>query len=157
MSPLKVLCLVLGAMALVGCSPAFDPKMEGQKLLARDAEWSALASAGTDVERTVSCWSDDAVILPQGQPAIEGKAAIRAFVTGSFHTPGFNIHFKSQTPAFSSDGTLAYMRGETVTTVPGPNGTPLVLHSRGMTVWRLEPDGQWRCVIDIWNDPPAKS
>jgi ketosteroid isomerase-like protein len=63
---------------------------------------------------------NDAVILPQGQPAIEGKAAIRAFVTGSFHTPRFNIHWKSQTPAFSSDGTLAYMRSETVTTVPVP-------------------------------------
>jgi hypothetical protein len=58
MSPLKVLCLVLGAMALAGYSPAFDPKTEGQKLLARDAEWSALASAGTDVERTVSYWSE---------------------------------------------------------------------------------------------------
>lgn len=24
-----------------------------------------------------------------------------------------------------------------------------------MTVWRRDADGQWRCVVDLWNDPPA--
>ena len=23
--------------------------------------------------------------------------------------------------------------------------------------WRKDPDGQWRCVVDIWNDPPASA
>ena len=150
----RITSAVLLAAALAGCTPPFDPKTEGKMLLARDAEWSALASAGRDVERTVSYWSDDAVILPQGQAAIEGKAAIRAFVANSFHTPGFNIHWKSENPAFSADGTLAYMRSETVTMVPGAGGAPRTLHSRGITVWRREPDGQWRCVVDMWNDPP---
>lgn len=31
------------------------------------------------------------------------------------------------------------------------------LHSRGryITVWRKEPDGQWRCSFDISNEGPA--
>ena len=143
------------AIALVGCGrPRLDAATEGRKLLARDAEWAALASAGQDVDRTASYWSDDAVIVPQGQPVVEGKAAIRDFVAQSFHTPGFSIGWRSERPEFSPDGRMAYLRSTSVTTVPGPKRSTLTLPGRGVTIWRLEPDGQWRCVVDIWNDPP---
>jgi ketosteroid isomerase-like protein len=150
------LILVLGTMiSVVSCAtPAFDPASESQKLLRRDAEWAGLASAGKDVERIVSYWSDDAIVIPQGQPVVEGKAAIRAFVTSSLQIPGFKIHWVSEGPIFSPDGKLAYMRGRNMMTVPGANGALVTLVGRGITIWRLEPDGQWRCVVDIWNDPP---
>jgi ketosteroid isomerase-like protein len=149
------LVLILG---LSGCaSPPFNALVEGRKLLQRDAEWAELAAAGKDVEKTASYWSDDAAIIPQGQPIVEGKAAIRNFVASNFQTPGFKIHWKSDAPVFSPDGKLAYMRSTSTTTVPGPNGTLLTLPGRGLTVWRLDPDAQWRCVVDIWNDPPSES
>jgi len=153
MRPL-IVGLVLASLA--GCTPRFDPDAETQKLLARDAEWAGFAAGGTDVERTVSYWADDAVIIPQGQSTIEGKAAIRSFVRASFHTPGFHIRWKSAAPTFSADGTLAYMRSESTTTVPGAGGAPTTLHQRGMTVWRRDTDGEWSCVVDVWNDPPAR-
>ncbi len=150
------LILVLGTMiSVVSCAtPAFDSASESQKLLRRDAEWANLASAGKDVDRIVSYWSDDAVVIPQGQPIVEGKAAIRAFVTSSLQIPGFKIHWVSEGATFSPDGKLAYMRGTNTMTVPGANGALITLAGRGVTIWRLEPDGQWRCVVDIWNDPP---
>ena len=55
----------------------------------------------------------------------------------------------------SPDGKLAYMHGTNATTVPGPKGALITIAGRGITIWRQESDGQWRCVIDIWNDPPA--
>jgi len=144
-------------LTVVGCGSSFNPVEEQRRLLRRDAEWAEIASAGKDVERTASYWSDDALIVPEGQPTVEGKAAIRAFVTESFKTPGFSIHWKSEKVSFSPDGKLAYMRGASTTTVPGPSGTIVALPGRGITVWRLEPDGQWRCVVDIWNSPPPDS
>jgi len=150
------LILLLGMMiSVVGCAMVqFDPASESEKLLRRDAEWAELASAGKDVERIVSYWSDDAIVIPQGQPAVEGKAAIRAFVTSSLQIPGFKIHWVSEKATFSPDGRLAYMHGRNTMTVPGANGSLVTLAGRGITIWRLEPDGQWRCVVDIWNDPP---
>jgi len=151
----RYLCLPAAAFLLCGCSPApFDAKAEGEKLLRRDAEWSQTASAGRDVDKTVSYWSDDALLVPQGQPIAEGKAAIRAFVESSFKTPGFHIQWKSEKPVFSPDGQLAWLRGTTSTTAPGPDGKLVTFPSRGVTVWRRDADGQWRCVVDIWNDPP---
>lgn len=155
MPQIRILFPIAALMLVAGCAPpAFNAEAEQQKLLQRDAEWAGVASAGKDVEKTIAYWSDDAVIIPQGQPIVEGKAAIRAFVASSFQIPGFRIEWKSDKPVFSPDGKMAYMRSTNTMTVPGPNGTLLKLPGRGMTVWRLEADGQWRCAMDIWNDPP---
>jgi ketosteroid isomerase-like protein len=152
----RPLLLLASLSVMVGCSrDHFDPVAEQAKLLRRDAEWADIASAGQDVEKVVSYWSDDALLIFPGQPVLEGKAAIRAYVAASFKTPGFKIHWVSEKPAFSPDGKVAYMRGTDELTVPGPNGTPITLHLRGISVWRVDPDGEWRCVVDISNEEPA--
>jgi len=149
--------LLVFLLVLAGCSRrGFDPATEQAKLLRRDAEWADFASAGKDVEKIVSYWSDDAVLIFPGQPVLEGKTAIRAYVTESLKTPGFKIHWVSEKPVFSPDGKLAYMRGKDELTVPGPSGAPVTVHLRGISIWRLDADGQWRCVVDISNEqPPA--
>ena len=95
---------------LTSCSQHhFDARAEAEKLLRRDAEWTDLATAGKDIEKVVSYWSDDAILIFPGQPVLEGKAAIRTYVTGSVNTPGLKIHCVSQKPIFSPDGKLAYL------------------------------------------------
>jgi ketosteroid isomerase-like protein len=156
MSLSRRLLLLFFVSVLVSCSRQdFDPAAEQAKLLRRDAEWADLAFAGKDIEKILSYWSDDAVLIFPGQPVLEGKAAIRAYVTEGLNTPGFKIHWVSEKPLFSPDGKLAYMRGTDELTVPGPNGTTTTLHLRGISVWRPDPDGQWRCVVDISNEEPA--
>jgi ketosteroid isomerase-like protein len=150
------LLLLLTVAVLAGCSrSSFDPAAEQAKLLKRDAEWASAASAGQDVEKIISYWADDALVLPPGQPVAEGKAAIRAFVTESLKIPGFKIHWVSEKVSFSPDGQLAYMRSVNETTFREPDGKVTTVHGRGLTVWRRDRDGQWRCVVDIWNEPPT--
>jgi Ketosteroid isomerase homolog len=148
----------LGVTALGACrapATAFDANAESAKLMARDVEWSNLATEGKDIDKIVSYWTDDAVVMEPGQPAVEGKAAIRAFVTESEKTPGFKIHWVSQKPTFSPDGQMAYMRGTDEMTIPGPKGVPMTLHLQGYSVWRKDADGQWRCAVDIANEKPS--
>lgn len=146
---------LVGLMLIGGCrQPQFDSASEGRKLLQRDAEWAKLASEGKDVDKVVSYWTDDAKIIEPGEPIYAGKAAIRAFVAESFKMPGFKIHWVSTDPVFSPDGKLAYMSSTAETTLPDKSGKPITIHSQGITVWRLEADGQWRCVIDISNEMP---
>jgi ketosteroid isomerase-like protein len=103
----------------------------------------------------VAYWTDDAVMIMPGEPVITGKAAIRAFVEASFKTPGFRIHWVSSKPIFSADGKMAYMSGTEELTLPGPSGAPVVHQMRGVTIWRMDADGQWRCTMDISNEAPA--
>src|SRR5437764_11769610 len=120
--PCRYLLFVLPFLVLSCSQRGFDSAAEGQKLLRRDAEWADLATAGKNIEKIVSYWSDDAVLIFPGQPVLEGKAAIRAYVTASFDAPGFKMHWVSQKPVFSPDGKLAYMPGTNSLTLPALNG-----------------------------------
>lgn len=153
----QALSLAAVAAMLLACSappPPFDAAAEGAKLLKRDAEWADLAASGKDAEKVLSYWTEDAVVIEPGQPALVGKDAIRTMVTQSFKTPGFRIHWVSQSPTFSPDGKLAYMRGADEVSVPGPKGAPITMHYQGYSIWRRETDGQWRCAVDISSEGP---
>ena len=130
-----------------------DLNAERKKLLQRDADWAALASRGADVETIVSYWTDDAIVLPPGQPAIAGKAALREYVLGSLRIPGFSISWKTTEATLSPDANMAYLMGDNRITMQGPGGKSMTILGRAVTVWRKEGDGQWRCAVDIWNEP----
>ena len=56
----------------------------------------------------------------------------------------------------SSTGDLAYSLGLYETTVNDPRGNPLTYRGKYVVVWRKQPNGAWKVVIDIANlDGPA--
>ena len=71
--------LLVATLVFVGCfeAKAFDPAAEEAKLLRRDAEWADLATAGKDVDKIVSYWSDDAVVMMPGQPVVDAAGKRR--------------------------------------------------------------------------------
>ena len=127
---------------------------EAERLLRRDADWVA-ATEGRDVERILEFWTDDAVVYPPGLPVVAGKAALRAYVESSLAVPGFRITWSSVTVRLSPDHRLGYLLSQNAVTVPGTDGKLRVTRGRAVTIWRLEPDGQWRCAVDIWNADPG--
>ena len=78
---------------------------EKERLLKRDAEWAKLAAAGRDIEGMLSYWTEDAIVIPPGLPAVVGKSALRQYVENSMKLPGFSINWTSTDVAFSPDGT----------------------------------------------------
>ena len=50
-----------------------DVASETAALLQRDAEFAAEASERRDVEKVVSYWSAEAVVMPPGQPPVVGS------------------------------------------------------------------------------------
>jgi ketosteroid isomerase-like protein len=153
-----IITLLTLAICASGCAPqpkSFDPAAESAKLAQRDAEWAKISSEGKDVEAIVAYWSDDARLLQPGLPPIDGKAAIRAFVTASLKIPGFKIHWISDKPVISPDGKMAYMTSTVETTAPGANGALETTRGSSATIWMPGTDGQWRCVVDISTPAPA--
>lgn len=124
---------------------------EKSLVLKRDAEWAAAASAGKDIERILSYWTDDAIVMPAGFPSVVGKEALRHYVLGSLQIPGFRITWTSSDVTFSPDGNLAYMFSRNAVTMNGPDGAPITHEGRAVTIWRRDSDGEWRCAVDIWN------
>jgi ketosteroid isomerase-like protein len=132
-----------------------DLGAEENLIMKTDSTWAAAALEGKDIDRIVSYWADDAVVLAPGQPAIIGKDALRNFVKESENIPGFSIHWKSSSVHFSPDGRMAYMYGENLMTMNDSTGKKISMPGRGYTVWRKDIDGNWKCVVDMWNEAPA--
>jgi ketosteroid isomerase-like protein len=128
-----------------------DLDLERTRLLLRDAEWATAASEGRDLERILSFWTADAVVLAPGLPAVVGKEALRQYVQSSMAIPGFSISWTSTNVTFSPDGNLAYLFSRNAVTMNNPNGVPNTTEGRAVTIWRREADGEWRCAVDIWN------
>lgn len=149
------LAAVAALLAGAGCASAASPADARSEILRVDAEWLRAAQS-RDIDRTVSFWAEDAMVFPPGSPAVVGRAAIREFVAKSFQTPGFGISWKTTTVEVSRGGDLAYATGTNRVTFSGPDGKPVAVDGKAVTVWRREKDGAWKCVIDVWNDaaPP---
>jgi uncharacterized protein (TIGR02246 family) len=124
---------------------------EQEHLLERDRAWATVANQGSDVEGMLSYWTDDAVVIAPGLPPVVGKNALREYVVSSLKIPGFKVSWHSTDVQISGDKTLAYMFGENAVTMNGPDGSPVTVKGRAVTVWRREADGEWRCAVDIWN------
>jgi ketosteroid isomerase-like protein len=156
MPALTVIFLTAVLFVVNSCSRgAFDAATEEAKLLRRDSEWAEAASSGKDIVKILSYWTDDALLILLGQLILEGKAAIRPYVASSLNTPGSKIRWVSSKAVFSSAGKMAYMSVSTELTVPGPDGALITKQLRGIAIWRLDPDGEWRCVVDIANEQPT--
>lgn len=136
---------------VAACTPA-GPNLasESAAIRVRDQEWVAAAGSG-DLERTLSYWTEDAIVYPPNAPAAVGKAAIRQMVSESMKIPGFRISWKTDSIVVSASGDLAYAMGTNAFTVNDSTGKPATTLGRGVTVWRKEPDGLWRCVTEVWN------
>jgi ketosteroid isomerase-like protein len=134
-----------------------DLERERAQLLKRDAEWATLGSSGHDIDRILSYWTDDARVYPPGMPVVSGKAALRAYVEGALAIPGFHIAWTTSEAILSPDGEQAYLLSANTVTLPSATGELVTTPGRAVTVWRKEPDGEWRCAVDIWNAAPGGS
>lgn len=118
-----------------------------------DEQWLA-AVAAKDLDRSVSFWSEDAVVQPPGQPAVVGAVAIRKYVAEAFRQPGFSVTWQSTEPIVSSSGDMAYTLSSNQFTFQDPQGELVTIRGKGVVVWRRQADGRWKCAVDTWNAEP---
>lgn len=151
---------LLAAAALVvaaGCGgPSVDLDAERASLMEVSREW-ARAAAGGDLERIVSFWADDAIVLPPDQPAIVGKEAIREFVRSTQAIPGFSITWEPERAFVSEGGDLGYIVERNRTAMADETGSTRAQNGKVVTVWRKDASGAWKCVIDMWNNNPQEA
>jgi uncharacterized protein (TIGR02246 family) len=120
-----------------------------------ESQWSK--AAGTkDVEKTVSFYADDAMVLPPNAPAATTKDAIRQLWAGLFAIPGAALSWRTTKVEIGRSGDMAYATGTYEFTMNDPSGKPTTDHGKYVTLWEKQADGKWKCGADIWNsDMPA--
>ena len=148
--------IILLVLTLIGCNPhKVDTKSEGEKLMKLSKEWSEVASTG-DVDKIVSYWADDALVMSAGQPPLKGKQAIRQMVAESFKMPGFRISWQTENVEVSESGDMAYMIENSQVSFTDSTGKPATLKNKAVSIWRKQPDGSWKNVVDISTPDPTQ-
>lgn len=145
---MKKLVLIGIILPFLGCQPKVDTKAEGEKIIQISKQWTQIASQ-RDLEKTVSYWDEDAILISAGQPVLKGRNQIRSMVEESFKIPGFRIAWEPQSVVVSESGDMAYMIEDSQVTFPDSTGKLVTQMNKAVSIWRKQVDGSWKNVVDI--------
>jgi uncharacterized protein (TIGR02246 family) len=149
-------CLALLSFMIVFSSSAADTKIE-QAIRELDAQWSKAAQA-KDVDKTVSFYSDDAIVLPPNEAMKTTKEAIRKVWKDLLENPGAVISWTTTKVEVAKSGDMAYSSGTYELTMNDASGNLAKDRGKYLEVWEKQTDGKWKCGADIWNsDLPANA
>jgi uncharacterized protein (TIGR02246 family) len=154
-----ILSLALFSLAFAaGCAsepqkPAAPPdtrKADEAAIRAASAEWSKAAEA-KDLEKSVSYYADDAVFLVDKGALVKGKDAIRMAWKDVLAPDAPKLTFSTIFVEVARSGDIGYEYGTAEFTSTDKKGKPVVEKAKYATVWKKQPDGTWKAIVDMDN------
>ena len=151
-------CLALLSFTFVCPAPAADTTSAIEKALRDlDAQWSAAAGA-KDLDKTVSYYAEDAIVMPPNAAIATTKEAIRGAWKEMLTSPGAAISWTATKVEVAKSGDLAYVSGTYEETMTDASGKPVKDRGKYVEIFKKQADGTWKVVADIWNsDLPASA
>jgi len=137
---------IVAALALAGCANReIDNAKEAERLMQTSRDWSK-AAAANDMDEVLKYFTDDAVMLQEGQPPVRGREALRAYLAEASKVPDFGISWEPIEAKVSGD--MGYLLERTQMNFVGPQGQRVTQNFQAVTIWRKQPDGSWKNVVD---------
>jgi ketosteroid isomerase-like protein len=99
-------------------------------------------------------YAEDARLLPPDQPTLEGREALREFWKEAPRQGLMHLELKPREVAGSGD--LAYERGEFARRLRPRHGHPFKDVGKYLVVYRRQPDGRYRAIVEIFNSPRGR-
>jgi ketosteroid isomerase-like protein len=110
---------------------------------------SALNSGITD--SAIAVYGDEVLVMPSHQPAVSGKAALRAWFDTSFSQVTMAARVASSSVDVSGDLAVDHYAGELSVTPKASGAKPMTEGLKGVNVYRRQADGSWKITKAIWN------
>jgi len=149
---LLVSVIVLNACSGPGAPVATETSASRFELGQMNRDFAAALNA-KDARAAAALYTEDAVLIPPGEPIVRGRSAIEEYWKGAIESGGIR-EVSVETMDTHSSGSLGYETGSFVLTVNGPDGKPMVDRGRYVELLRRESDGTWRSTHGIWNASP---
>ncbi len=147
-----VACLAI----LSGCNQPPPPTQQDARaaeeaaIRAASAEW-AKAAAAKDLEKTLSYYADDASMFPPNAPIVTGSDARRKTWTGLLAPDELVFSNAATKVEAARSGDLAYETGTFEESFKDATGNPARVTGKYVVVWKKQPNGPWKAVVDIFN------
>ncbi len=135
-------------------NPLSDPTVKPSKMLLFDLE----ARFAKDVlERGGAAFADwfaeDGVALGNGQAPVVGRVAIAK--SANWSPKVYQLTWTPTDASMGPSGDIGYTWGHFEGHSKDANGNPVVTSGRYLTIWRKQPDGAWKVVLDAGANEPA--
>lgn len=147
--------LAAGLFVLAGCATtgAVAPTSQEEFAAAVKAAWADYGGAALayDAERYMNLWEVNAMQFGADAPAInteDMRASLAANAGGAvLKWKSFDIKITKTWV----DHELGWATGNYTWSATTPDGTSLSFDGKYQTVFRRQPDGRWKILLDCWN------
>jgi len=117
---------------------------------AASAAWSQ-AAAAKDLDKAVSFYADDAMILPEKAPALKGNENIRKNWAPLLALPGPGLSWQTSSLDVARSGELAYETGTYNFVTTDNEGKSTDNKGKYLVIWKKQSDGSWKVAVDTDN------
>ena len=113
------------------------------------------AAAERGAEGYMSYYAEDAIEVPNGREAIHGKANI-ANTMGFLNDKNNRLTWTPVDAGIAQSADLGWTSGTYEFRSVDKEGKPIVEHGKYTSIWKKQPDGNWKVVLDMGNSTEAK-
>jgi uncharacterized protein (TIGR02246 family) len=118
------------------------------------AEWAQHWNA-RELDKLMQFFAPDAVYMPPHHASVHGRDAIHEYLKGPIQHGATELTY--EVTFIKHSGDLAYDVGRYTMSLPVKGGGRRQDRGKYLTVWRRQPDGEWRIAADTFSSdlPPA--
>jgi ketosteroid isomerase-like protein len=144
---MKKFLLLLTLLAPLALHAAADKEKLKQELAAMEDAFCAMAAQKGLLAAFQHFAAPDVAFLDTDPRKFRGPDAVRERMAAA-DQPGVKLTWSASFTDVSDDGTLGYNYGRYESRRPGPGGAEVVRTGWFLTIWKRQPDGTWRYVMD---------
>ena len=137
-------------------NPLSDPTVKPAKMLLFDLEArfakDVLARGGAAF---ADWFAEDGVALENGKSPVVGKVAI--VKSANWDPKEYQLSWTPTDAVMGPSGDIGYTWGHFEGHSKDANGNPVTTSGRYITIWRKQPDGNWKVVLDAGANEPAEA
>ena len=143
------------AAGLLAASLALAQAVQADKsaLLKIDEQFSADAQRLGVAEAFARYAAPDARMLPAGKDVVSGLDAVKSQMAG--FSKGATLAWKPFHADIAASGDLGYTLGTYELRAKDEAGKATVAYGKYCSVWKKQPDGSWKWVVDVGTSSPA--
>lgn len=142
--------VVAGAAVLMCHMASMAVAQETEIIEAAQARWEQAFAAGDGAAAAEAVFTEDARLLPPGEPMVEGREAIAQYWQAGFDMGVKDLQLGLTAVEMVGEDTMIET-GTWSVTVPTEDGSTVQIGGKTLVVWKLEADGVWRMSQDMWN------
>ena len=150
-TPRLIAFVCAAALAACAAPPPPDTRAADEAVLRRaETDWVAAAQTHRAAD-WVAFYAPDAAVLPPGEPAAVTGPAISASIAAFLALPELRVTWAPNRVEIARAGDLGYSWGSYQLSYKDAKAKPMRDTGKYVEIWRRQPDGGWKCILDSWN------